>query len=74
MTQNFFFLGDFGSSISSFCFDAVNVSKNIRKLASSLMPWNDEKHIFAVYGALWYDMYMCIHHKVVHKLPVMPQN
>ena len=52
MTQNFSFLGGFGSSISSFRFDALNFSKNIRKLASSLMPCNDEKHIFAIYWAL----------------------
>ena len=24
------------------------------------MPCNNEKHIFAIYWALWYDMYMCI--------------
>ena len=45
MTQNFSFLGGFGSSISSFRFDALNFSKSIRKLASSLMPCNDEKRI-----------------------------
>ena len=49
IAQNFSFLRGFSSSISSFRFDALNFSKNIRKLASSLIPCNDEKHIFAIY-------------------------
>ena len=67
MTQNFSFLGGFGSSISSFRFDALNFSKNIRKLASSLMPCNDEKHIFAIYLN---DMYMYVYRKVEDELSV----
>ena len=34
------------------------------------MPCNDEKHIFAIYWALQYDMYMCIYRKVEDDLPV----
>ena len=48
MTWDFSFLGSFESSISSFCFVAQTFSKNLRKIASSLMPRNDEKHIFAI--------------------------
>ena len=67
MAQNFSFLRGFSSSISSFCFDALNFSKNIRKLASSLMPCNDEKHIFAIYLN---DMYMYVYRKVEDELSV----
>ena len=70
MAQNFSFLRGFSLSISSFCFDALNFSKNIRKPASSLVPCNDEKHIFAIYWAL-YDMYMCVYRKVEDKLPCL---
>ena len=34
------------------------------------MPCNDEKHIFAIYWALQYDMYMCVYRKVEDELSV----
>ena len=55
MTRNFYFLGSFVSSVSSFPFDS---------LASSFMSCNDEKLIFAIYWAL-YDMCRCVYHKEV---------
>ena len=41
--------GNSRSSIASFRFDALTFSKSIRKLASSLMPCNDRKHVFVIY-------------------------
>ena len=38
------------------------------------MPCYDEKHIFAIYWAFKYDMYMCVYGEVEDKLPAMPQN
>ena len=70
IAQNLSFLRGFSSTISSFRFDALNFSKNIRKPASSLVPCNDEKQIFAICWAL-YDMYMCVYRKVEDKLPCL---
>ena len=49
MIETFSFLGGLWSSITSYRFEALTFSKNIRKLPSSFMPCNDEKHIFAIY-------------------------
>ena len=64
MTRKFSFLGSFVSSVSSFAFDSLSFSKNIWKLASSLMSCNDEKLICAIYWAL-YDMCRCVYRKEV---------
>ena len=44
--------------------------KNIRELASSLMPCNDEKHIFAI---CLYDMDMYVYRKLEDELSVYPK-
>ena len=55
MTRNFLSKGSSRSSISSFHFDGLTFSKNIRKLAYSLMHCDDRKHFCNLLGfIIWH--------------------